>query len=53
MNIDRKKHWQFLEDELKAETEEFKKTYLTTAISLLKNSGGCMWRNSCRSRTER
>lgn len=38
MNIDRKKHWQFLEDELKAETEEFKKTYLTTAISLLKNS---------------
>ena len=22
MNIDRKKHWQFLEDELKAETEE-------------------------------
>lgn len=36
MNIDRKKHWQFLEDELKAETEEFKKTYLTTAISLLK-----------------
>lgn len=40
MNIDRKKHWQFLEDELKAETEEFKKIYLTTAISLLKNSGG-------------
>lgn len=38
MNIDRKKHWQFLEDELKAETEEFKKTYLTTAISLLKTS---------------
>lgn len=38
MNIDRKKHWQFLEDELKAETEEFKKTYLTTAISLLKIS---------------
>ncbi len=38
MIIDRKKHWQFLEDELKAETEEFKKTYLTTAISLLKNS---------------
>ena len=36
MNIDRKKHWQFLEDELKAETEEFKKTYLTIAISLLK-----------------
>ena len=38
MIINRKKHWQFLEDELKAETEEFKKTYLTTAISLLKNS---------------
>lgn len=38
MNIDRKKHWQFLEDELKAETEEFKKTYLTTYISLLKTS---------------
>ena len=38
MNIDRDKHWQFLEDELKAETEEFKKTYLTTAISLLKYS---------------
>lgn len=38
MNIDRTKHWQFLEDELKAETEEFKKTYLTTAISLLKTS---------------
>ena len=38
MNIDRKTHWQFLEDELKAETEEFKKTYLTTAISLLKTS---------------
>jgi hypothetical protein len=38
MNINRKKHWQFLEDELKAETEEFKKTYLTTAISLLKTS---------------
>ena len=38
MVFDRKKHWQFLEDELKAETEEFKKTYLTTAISLLKTS---------------
>lgn len=38
MQIERKKHWQFLEDELKAETEEFKKTYMTTAISLLKNS---------------
>lgn len=38
MNIDRKKHWQFLEDELKAETEEFNKKFMTTAISLLKNS---------------
>lgn len=38
MNISRRKHWQFLEDELKAETEDFKKTYLTTAISLLKTS---------------
>ena len=38
MTIDRKKHWQFLEDELKAETEEFKKTYMSTAISLLKVS---------------
>lgn len=38
MVFDRKKHWQFLEYELKAETEEFKKTYLTTAISLLKTS---------------
>lgn len=38
MKIDRHKHWQFLEDELKAETEEFKKTYLTKAISLLQNS---------------
>lgn len=35
MNVERKNHWQFLEDELKAETEEFKKIYLTTAISLL------------------
>lgn len=38
MIISRQKHWQFLEDELKAETEEFKKIYMTTAISLLKNS---------------
>ena len=38
MSDEPKKHWQFLEDELKAETEEFKKTYLTTAISLLKTS---------------
>lgn len=38
MYINRKKHWQFLEDELKAETEEFNKKFMTTAISLLKNS---------------
>jgi hypothetical protein len=38
MNINRKKHWQFLEDELIAETEDFKKKYMSTAISLLKNS---------------
>ena len=38
MNIDRNKHWRFLEDELKAETEDFKKKYMTTAISLLKDS---------------
>ena len=37
MILDRKKYWQFLEDELKAETEEFKKKYMTTAISLLKD----------------
>lgn len=37
MNLSRQKHWQFLEDEIKAETEEFKKTFMTTAISLLKN----------------
>jgi len=38
MRIDRQHHLQFLEDELKAETEEFKKKYMTTAISLLKQS---------------
>lgn len=38
MNIDRHKHWQFLEDELKAETEDFNKKFLTTAISLLQYS---------------
>ena len=38
MIINRRKHWQFLEDELKAETEDFKKIYLATAISLLKMS---------------
>ena len=39
MYIDRKNHWQFLEDEIKAETEEFNKKFMTTAISLLQNSG--------------
>ena len=38
MIMNRRKHWQFLEDELKAETEDFKKIYLATAISLLKIS---------------
>ena len=38
MRIDRQHHLQFLEDELKAETEEFKKKFMTTAISLLEQS---------------
>ena len=38
MYLDRKIHWQFLEDELKAETEEFNKKFLATAISLLQQS---------------
>ncbi len=38
MYLDRKKHWQFFEDELKAETEEFNNKFLTTAISLLQQS---------------
>ena len=38
MYIDRRNHWQFLEDELKAETEEFNKKFMTTAISLLLQS---------------
>ncbi len=38
MYLDRKIHWQFLEDELKAETEEFNKKFQTTAISLLQQS---------------
>lgn len=39
MYIYRKNHWQFLEDEIKAETEDFNKKFMTTAISLLQNSG--------------
>lgn len=35
MRIGRKSHWQFLEDELKAETEEFNKKFLSKAITLL------------------
>ena len=38
MYINRRNHWQFLEDELKAETEEFNKKFMSTAISLLQNS---------------
>ena len=38
MYIDRRNHWQFLEDELKAETEEFNKKFMTSAISLLQIS---------------
>jgi hypothetical protein len=38
MYLNRNIHWQFLEDELKAETEEFNKKFLTTAISLLQQS---------------
>ena len=39
MQISRQQHWQFLEDELKAETEEYKKKFLSSALSLLKDSG--------------
>lgn len=38
MYINRLNHWQFLEDELKAETEEFNKKFMTSAISLLQIS---------------
>lgn len=38
MIISRQHHWQFLEDELKAETEEFRKKFMSTAISLLLNN---------------
>jgi len=37
MWIDRRTQVQFLEDELRAETESYKKKFLTSAISLLKN----------------
>jgi len=35
MRLGRKSHWQFLEDELKAETEDFNKKFLSKAITLL------------------
>ena len=35
MRVERIRHWQFLEDELKAETEDFNKKFLSKAISLL------------------
>lgn len=35
MIIARRNHWQFLEDELKAQTEEFNKKFLSKAVSLL------------------
>lgn len=35
MIIERKKHWQFLEDELKAQTEDFKKKFCSRAEYLL------------------
>ena len=38
MHISRKKHWQFLEDELKAETEAFNKKFSAKAIYLLEES---------------
>lgn len=39
MQISRQQHWQFLEDELKAETEEFKKKFMSPALPLLRDSG--------------
>ncbi len=38
MHISRKKHWQFLEDELKAETEAFNKKFSAKALFLLEES---------------
>ena len=39
MRISREKHWQFLEDELKAETEEFKAKFEAPAKQLLDEKG--------------
>ncbi len=38
MQFDRQTHWQFLNDELRAETEEFKKKFEAKATSLLNES---------------
>ncbi len=38
MRIGRNVHWQFLEDELKAETEDFNKKFFSKAIALLSES---------------
>lgn len=38
MQISRKKHWKFLEDELKAETEAFNKKFSAKALFLLEES---------------
>ena len=39
MRITRDKHWQFLEDELKAQTEEFKAKFEARAMRLLEETG--------------
>ena len=39
MKISRDKHWKFLEDELKAQTEEFKTTFEARAKRLLEETG--------------
>lgn len=38
MKLDRQKHWQFLEDELRAETENFDKKFETSARYLLEDT---------------
>lgn len=40
MQIIREKHWQFLEDELKATTEEFQVKFEASARRLLDEKGG-------------
>lgn len=39
MQIPRQQHRQFLEDELKAETEDFKRKFLSPALPMLKSTG--------------